>query len=55
MTEASMDERQAVYVVLWGLGAMVVVGALLPVVLPGLVRFVNRTILKEGNAGDHGH
>jgi hypothetical protein len=50
-----MDERQAVYVVLWALGVMIVVGALLPKLLPGLVRYVNRVILKEGDAGGHGH
>ncbi len=50
-----MSERQAVLIILWALGAMVVIGALLPVLAPGLVQFVNRTILKEGDAGGHGH
>lgn len=50
-----MSEREAVVIVLWALFSMIVVGALLPHVLPGLVRFVNRTILKEGNSGDHSH
>ncbi|MDR7417569.1 MAG: hypothetical protein QN178_01510 [Armatimonadota bacterium] len=50
-----MDERQAVYMVLWALGAMVVVGALLPVLFPGFVRYVNRTILKETDDSAHGH
>jgi hypothetical protein len=51
-----MVERQAVLIVLWALAVMIVVGAILPVVAPGLIRFVNRTVLKENAAGDHpGH
>lgn len=48
-----MPERQAVLVVLWALGAMIVIGALLPAVWPGLIRFVDRTILKEESTGGH--
>lgn len=50
-----MTEREAVLIVLWALGAMVIVGALLPRVAPGLVRFVNRVILQEDEAGPPGH
>lgn len=48
-----MTERQAVIVALWALGIMIVVGALLPSVWPGLIRFVNRTVLKENDTGHH--
>jgi hypothetical protein len=50
-----MTEREAVLIVVWALAAMVIVGALLPRVAPGLVRFVNRVILREGEEGSHGH
>jgi len=50
-----MSEREAVVIVFWALFIMIVVGALLPHLLPGLVRFVNRTILKEGNTDNHSH
>lgn len=46
-----MSEREAVLIVLWALLAMIIVGALLPAVWPGLIRFVNRAILKEPNGG----
>jgi hypothetical protein len=48
-----MSEREAVLIVFWALLIMTVVGALLPTLLPGLVRFVNRVILKEDGAGGH--
>ncbi|MDQ7857341.1 MAG: hypothetical protein QN174_07015 [Armatimonadota bacterium] len=47
-----MVERQAVLIVLWALAVMIVVGAVLPAVAPGLIRFVNRTVLKE-DAANH--
>jgi hypothetical protein len=47
-----MGERQAVLIVLWALAVMIVVGAVLPAVAPGLVRFVNRTILRD-DAANH--
>jgi hypothetical protein len=50
-----MSEREALLVVLGGLAAMIVIGAVLPMLLPGLVRFVNRAILKEGETGDQHH
>lgn len=50
-----MSEREAVLIVLWALFSMIVVGALLPHLLPGLVGFVNRTVLKEDSTGDHRH
>ncbi|MGQ0571144.1 MAG: hypothetical protein ACT4P5_16705 [Armatimonadota bacterium] len=46
-----MSERQAVLIVLGALGAMIIVGALLPTLWPGLIRFVNRTVLKEQDTG----
>jgi len=48
-----MSERQAVLLVLWALGTMIIIGALLPTLLPGLIRFVDRTILKESNSRGH--
>lgn len=48
-----MTERVALAVVLWALGIMIVVGALLPLVWPGLIRFVNRAVIKEDGAGNH--
>ncbi len=48
-----MTERVALTVVLWALGIMIVIGALLPLVWPGLIRFVNRTVLKEDGAENH--
>jgi hypothetical protein len=50
-----MSEREAVLIVLWALLSMIVIGAVLPHLFPGLVRFVNRTILKEGQTEDHSH
>jgi hypothetical protein len=49
-----MTEREAVLIVLWALAAMVIVGAVLPRVAPGLIRFVNRVILQEGEGRSHG-
>jgi len=48
-----MTERAALTFVLWALGIMIVIGALLPLVWPGLIRFVNRTVLKGNDAGNH--
>ncbi|MDR7520883.1 MAG: hypothetical protein QN168_00315 [Armatimonadota bacterium] len=48
-----MSERQAVLLVLWALGTMIIIGALLPALLPGLIRFVDRAILKEPDSGGH--
>lgn len=42
-----MSEREAVTFVLWSLGVMVAVGAILPRVWPGLIRLVDRAVLKE--------
>ncbi len=42
-----MSEREAVTFVLWSLAAMVAVGAALPRLWPGLVRLVDRAVLKE--------
>ncbi len=47
-----MTERAALYAVLWALGVMVVIGALLPLIWPGLIRFVNRSVLNEDGAAD---
>lgn len=48
-----MTERAALIFVLWALGIMIVIGALLPRVWPGLIQFVNRAVLKENDAGNH--
>lgn len=48
-----MTERVALTLILWALGIMIVIGALLPLVWPGLIRFVNRTVLKEDDTGNH--
>jgi hypothetical protein len=42
-----MSEREAVVLFVILLGAMVVVGAALPVLAPGLIRLLDRTVLKE--------
>lgn len=48
-----MTERAALTFVLWALGVMIVIGALLPLVWPGLIRFFDRTVLKENDTGNH--
>lgn len=42
-----MSEREALVIVVWALLGMTIVGALLPAAFPGLVRYVDRTVLKE--------
>jgi len=41
-----MTEREALITFLILLGAMIVVGALLPSIAPGLINLLNRTVLK---------
>lgn len=41
-----MTEREALVTFLALLGGMIVVGALLPSVAPGLINLLNRTVLK---------
>lgn len=48
-----MVERDAVITVLLALGAMVAVGALLPVLVPGLIHLLDRTVLEERDTGHH--
>jgi hypothetical protein len=47
-----VNELAIVYVVLGLLVAFVIIGALIPKYLPGLVRYVNTTILKEEKGAD---
>ncbi len=49
-----VSELSVVYLFLLLLALFVVVGALLPRYLPGLVRKLDSTVLKE-NKGDRGH
>ncbi len=52
-----MNELAIVYVVLGLLAAFVIIGALIPKYLPGLVRYVNANVLKEekGAGGPRPH
>ncbi|MDQ7829183.1 MAG: hypothetical protein QN122_12925 [Armatimonadota bacterium] len=48
-----MSEREAIVLFVILLGAMVVVGAALPVLAPGLIRLLDRTVLKEEPNEEH--
>lgn len=52
-----MTERDYVGFFLWFLAFMVAVGGMIPSMWPGLVRFVNRRVLKEDEqpGGSSGH
>jgi hypothetical protein len=41
-----MSEREALLTFAILLGAMIVIGAILPTVAPGLIRLLNRTVLR---------
>jgi hypothetical protein len=41
-----MTERDALVWFAIAMGAMIVIGAMLPVVAPGLINLLNRTVLK---------
>lgn len=42
-----MAERDALWIFVVALGVMLVIGALLPSIAPGLIDLLNRTIIKE--------
>lgn len=44
-----MTERDALVWFAIALGAMIVIGAILPAIAPGVIRLLNRTVLK----GEH--
>ncbi|HEV8338360.1 MAG TPA: hypothetical protein VGR25_01725 [bacterium] len=49
-----MSERDALIIFAILLGAMLVVGALLPSIAPGLINLLNRTVLKgEKRPNEH--
>ncbi len=50
-----MTELDVVYLFLGLLALFVVIGALIPRYLPGLVRKIDTTVLKEPNADDARH
>ncbi len=47
-----MTERNAFWLFFAALGVMIAIGALLPTVLPGLIRLLNSTVLKEEQHSD---
>ncbi len=49
-----MTERDALVIFIVLLGAMIVIGALLPSIAPGLINLLNRTVLK-GEKRQDGH
>jgi hypothetical protein len=50
-----MTEDTAMWIVFWSLLGMVVVGILLPMLVPGLVRYIDRNVLGSGKEGSKGH
>jgi hypothetical protein len=50
-----MTEDAAMWIVFWSLLGMVIVGVLLPILMPGLVRYIDRNVLGTGKDGPKGH